>query len=407
MKFAILSSGFEPRLERMQPYRTLLEMGRQLEAAGHETLLVSDGLSRLPEQDRVYGLPVRRVRSIQRYRGRKNLELQMAVREESPDLVLWHLGLSSFLHQSLDQPFFAPVLGIVASPVHPPHKILRLGLRKLSSNLDLVAVHLLGALTPGVLIRRALGPGGLRGLITLSEATRQYLVAKGAPAGRVWVVPPGVGDAWLDAPRSRKVRRQLRTELRLTDDDFVVTYFGSPAPVRGLFTMLEAASQVAPMHPQLRLLILSRRRADEWGRQAQRLHSRISRNGLNGRIRVVEGFLEEADLIRHIAASDAVCLPFELLPSDVPLSVLEAMALERGVITTTVASLPELVGTDRGFLVEPGQVSSLAEQLEEAARHPNLVEARGRRAREYVQTQRTWDEMGKVLEAAVREASHG
>jgi len=157
----------------------------------------------------------------------------------------------------------------------------------------------------------------------------------------------------------------------------------------------------------LRLQVLSRRRADEWGRQAERLDGRVSGNGLNGRIRVVEGFLEEADLIQHIAASDAVCLPFELLPSDVPLSILEAMALEQGVITTAVASIPELVGTDRGFLVEPGAVGSLAAQLREVAGDPEMVRERGQRARDFVQTQRTWEEMGQVLEQVLREASHG
>lgn len=407
MKVTILSSGFETRQERIQPVRTLLEMGRQLQAAGHEAALVSDGASRLPEMDEVAGLPVRRVSSVQLYRGGHNADLRAAVDGQSPDLVLWHLGMSSFLHQTLHQPFSAPTIGIVASPIHRPREILRLGWQKLSSNLDLVGVHLLGALTPGFLIRRALGPGGLHGLITLSEATRQYLLEKGAPTDRVWVVPPGVGAAWLEAPRNAAARRALRSELGFAEEDFVVTYFGSPAPVRGLFTLIEAAADIAVAYPQLRLQILSRRWADEWGRQSERLDGRSSGNGLNGRIRVVEGYLEEPDLIQHIGASDAVCLPFELLPSDVPLSILEAMALEQGVITTAVASIPELVGIDRGFLVEPGAVDALAEQLQEAAEHPDVVRERGRRARAFVQTQRTWEEMGRVLEQVVREASHG
>jgi glycosyltransferase involved in cell wall biosynthesis len=171
--------------------------------------------------------------------------------------------------------------------------------------------------------------------------------------------------------------------------------------------LLEAASEIAPAFPQLRLLILSRRRSGEWRQQAMRLNRLISNNGLDGRVRVVDGFLEEADLIRYVASSDTVCLPFELLPSDVPLSILEAMALERGVITTEVASIPELVGTDRGFLVEPGMVRSLAEQLGEAIARPDRVQEHGMRARAHVRTHRTWEEMGKVLEQALREASRG
>ena len=242
MRAAIVSSGFEPRALRLQPHRTLLEMGRQLVALGHGVVLLSDGADRLPQQETLWGLPVRRVRSIRLFRGRQNRSLMVAIEQASPDLLLWHLGLCSFAYQALRGRFSVPVVGILTSPIHRPQEILRLGPAKLSSNPGMVATHLAGTLVPGHWIRRAFGQGGLHGAITFSETTRQYLVDRGVPAGQIWTVPPGVDPDWLPAERSAADRQAVRCRCGFGSQDWVVTYFGSPAPVRGLYTLLRGAA---------------------------------------------------------------------------------------------------------------------------------------------------------------------
>jgi len=402
VKVAIISIGFESRSLRLQPYRTLLEMGRQLVTLGHEVVLISDGASYLPVQDQALGLPIRRVRSARLFRIWHNPSLLAAIAQESPDLLLWHLSLSSFIHQDLDHRFSQPTVGILTSPFHRALEILRLGPTKLSSNLDLVMTHLIGSWVPGILIRRAFAEGGLRGVITLSEATRQHLVQKGAPSDQVWIVPPGVDSRWLDTCISEADRRELRRQLGFGDGDCVVTYFGSPAPVRGVYTMLRAVELAAQSYPQLRLLILSRRWANEWKRQTARLNCLIERDGLKRRVRLVDGFLSQQELIRYIVAGDVVCLPFELVPSDVPLSILEAMALGQGVITTTVACIPELVSSDRGFLIPPASTSSLMQQLQAIAETPRIAQERGQRAKAYVKAYRTCAGMGQMLQKVLK-----
>jgi glycosyltransferase involved in cell wall biosynthesis len=118
---------------------------------------------------------------------------------------------------------------------------------------------------------------------------------------------------------------------------------------------------------------------------------------------VVDGFLPHQELLRHVAAGDVVCLPFEMVPSDVPLSILEAMALERSVITTKIACIPELVDNDRGFLIPSASVRSLAQQLQMVAQTPAVAQARGRRAKVYVQTHRTSRNMRQRLQQILKE----
>jgi glycosyltransferase involved in cell wall biosynthesis len=66
-------------------------------------------------------------------------------------------------------------------------------------------------------------------------------------------------------------------------------------------------------------------------------------------------------------ATDIVALPFELVPADAPLSILEAQALGKPIVTTRVASLPEMAAAGVSYLAEPADPVSLAQALLEAA----------------------------------------
>jgi glycosyltransferase involved in cell wall biosynthesis len=405
MRVAIISSNLVPSLARLQPYRTLLEMGRELLTRGHETIFISDGGPDFPAEDTVSGLEIRRVTSVQLFRGRQNPDFVEAVNTVAPDVILWHLGLGSFTHQQFSDVFSQPTIAVVTSPAHQFKEILHTTPRAIGSNIDLVATHLFGGLVPNRLIRSAFRQDALDGAIVLSNATRQYLMERGAPPDRTWVVPPGIDEDWLKVSLDDGDRKNLRRELGFSDDDFVVTYFGSPAPVRGIFTFIQAVQELATAYPQLKILVLSRRTKERWVREAARLDKVVSRDG--DLIRVVDGYLDLHDLIRHVSVGDAVCLPFELLPSDVPLSILEAMAVGQAVITTRVACIPELVKDERGFLVEPGSVKSIANCLQKIVVDPKTTKVHQEHARAYVEAHRKWSDMGERLEQVLVSVHHG
>lgn len=402
MKIVILSNQIEARTARLQPNRTLIDMGLTLKALGHEVMIFSNQIrsSREPENE-VDGLKVLRLKNTRLFRGLSNHELIEAVKEENPDRIIWHLSLFSYFHQQLNTPFKQPVLGVITSPIHSAGEMFKLGARKLATNLDLVVMHLLGYFVPGFLVRHAFQKGGLQSAITLSERTRSFLISKGAPADRIHVVSPGVGDKWLDSAPGVKQREAIREQLGYLANDLVISYFGSPAPVRGLHTILEALTTASDTVPDLKLLILSRKRPGEWGKESAKLHTLITHFGLEKRVRVIEGFLDEDSLIGHILASDLVCLPFEIVPSDVPLSILEAMALKRAVISTKVASIPEILAEGRGFLITPGSAAELSSMFTHLYHNPEAGADRANRAHDYVNTQRTWQAMKIDLSAAL------
>jgi glycosyltransferase involved in cell wall biosynthesis len=82
----------------------------------------------------------------------------------------------------------------------------------------------------------------------------------------------------------------------------------------------------------------------------------------------VIGRIPPSEVPSWIAAADVLCQPSLLEPFG--LATLEAMALERTVIATTIGGPPEFVTPAAGILIDPHDPSALAQALADATTYP-------------------------------------
>ncbi len=118
---------------------------------------------------------------------------------------------------------------------------------------------------------------------------------------------------------------------------------------------------------------------------------------LDDMVKFTQGLLAKEDLITLIQTSNAIALPFKFLLNEPPLSVLETMALSKPLVTTRVSGLPELIGSDRGLLIEPGNAEELAKAIYYVAKNPEEADAIGKRAAEYISKLPDWSKLAKYL----------
>ena len=98
------------------------------------------------------------------------------------------------------------------------------------------------------------------------------------------------------------------------------------------------------------------------------IEDRIRRAGLEGRVRVA-GWMSASQVRDEILRSRALVLPS--FAEGLPVVIMEALALGRPVITTSVAGTPELVTAGQtGWLVPAGSVEALVDALREALSAP-------------------------------------
>jgi len=94
------------------------------------------------------------------------------------------------------------------------------------------------------------------------------------------------------------------------------------------------------------------------------------RHRLEGRPGIrIAGRIPQARVPSWIAACDVLCQPSLIEPFGQ--ATLEAMAMERSVVATTVGGPPEFVSAAAGVLVEPLELADLVEALDRAARLPS------------------------------------
>jgi glycosyltransferase involved in cell wall biosynthesis len=299
-------------------------------------------------------------------------------RSLNADVLLWHVGRTSFLVPPVVpdwQREAPPIVGIWTSPIYQLGELRRLGCGALFRAPCLSSPHLLGLLVRGRVVCEALQTGWLSGLAVECEHTSARLIALGIAKHRVHVLRPVIDPSWFQIRLDPRERRTVRRQMGVKDEDLLVGTFGPSEPLRGLPDLLSALAIARAERPGLRLLAFCRPQHDgkvDSGALAQR----VARVGGEEWAQLVGGWIEPTTLARNLAACDLIALPFRLVPSDVPLSVLEAMALGRPLVVTDVSCLPELVPRGTGLVVPPAAPRALAEAI--------LLLSRGRGLREHL-----------------------
>jgi len=357
----LISGGIHARNMRLQPWRYLGEVATELRRQGHEVTVITEGVETAVSAPHLY-----RISSISNRLWQENRQLLQTIAKIQPDIILWHIGLTSFLHQRFDPGLDVPVVGVFTSPIYETSDLTRISVQRMVAGRQISSIHTIGALLPNRLLRQmASRSKHLQQLVVQTETTGHQLQQSHLSRLPISVIPPGVDTVWENGRFTPT--NQLRKELGYDKTDVVVLYFGSPAPLRGLHTLIEAVRMVETAVPTIKLLILSRRRADELLEEDAELRQLLANPAMQARSQIISGYLEPENLVKHISVADIVALPFELVPSDAPLSLLEAKALGKPVVTTQVACLPELVADGLHYLAQPADAVSLAHALMQAA----------------------------------------
>ena len=223
----------------------------------------------------------------------------------------------------------------------------------------------------------------MRQVLVTSRATKRALLAYDVDPGRILVVEPGTDAAPL-APRRRGGSLRMLCVATLI-------------PRKGHDLLFEA---LAPLMPRWHLSCvgsLTRSPAT-----VAALRSQLQRLRLDRPV-ALAGEIDSAALAHAYAQADLFVLPTRF--EGYGMAVAEALAQGLPVISTRVGAIPELVGSNAGLLVEPGNVGALRAALERVLTEPDLLNALTRGAEAVRGTLPRWQDscalMSRILEQAL------
>jgi len=190
-------------------------------------------------------------------------------------------------------------------------------------------------------------------IITVSNATKNYVLSLGAKPEKIRVLHNGV-DLVRFKPIARK-REEMRRKLGIPPNSIVPVTVRRLVYKNGIDTLIESANMTVKKNPNIIFLVVGK------GPDMNSVQMRIRQLGIENNFRLT-GFVNDEDLPSYYNTADFFVLPSKS-GEGLPLVALEAMACGLSVIATNVGGISEILMEDYGKLVPSNQPELLAEAI--------------------------------------------
>ena len=198
-------------------------------------------------------------------------------------------------------------------------------------------------------------------LVVLSERSRQTMADRyGIPPTSIAVIPHGVPDLPFIDPARVKDRFGLTGRA-------VVLGFGLLGPNKRYELVIEALARIVDRLPEAIFVIVGathpelRRRQGETYRSM--LQERVRRLGLEDHVRFVDTYVDQADLMGWLLASDVFVTPYGSAQQAVSGTLAYALAAGKAIVSTPYDYAQELLADGRGLLTPFDDVAAMADAL--------------------------------------------
>lgn len=234
---------------------------------------------------------------------------------------------------------------------------------------------------------------------TLTDAMRQIIIDRTEMATPPSLLPNAV-DSHRFTPRPRDM--SVLAQLNWPTDTPVIGYAGSFVDYEGLDLLIDALAILRERGMHFRALLIGD------GATHAEVVDRAQRKGLADWI-CFTGRVPHQEVDRLYSVIDLCAYPRRLTTATVavsPLKPFEAMALRKTVLVSDVPALAEIAGNqERAMVFAHDDAGALADALGDAIRYPDAAERRKDAARNWVETERSWNAVGEAFATILKETS--
>ncbi len=198
-------------------------------------------------------------------------------------------------------------------------------------------------------------------IMTVSEEDRQAAIKLGiAKPDKVETIYNGVDTSHYYAGRfSDTERAEYRATFGIPPSAQVIGIMGRLVREKGFFEFFEAAAEVIKVHPNCWFMVVGDLLPSDYDGKRDELTQHIERLGMTGRT-VFTGMVD--DPAPPLSAMDIFCLPS--YREGMPISLLEAMAMELPAVATDVRGCrEEVIDGETGWLIPVRDSVALTEKL--------------------------------------------
>jgi len=326
MNIAIYIADLTKTNQHLMPWRTILEVLHEAQICGHKTLLLSGQNNTNNISVSTTYNNIETVRAPKPFSTANRAILAKLLTERQIDTLYFPIAFSRDYRplQELEKQSSCHLVWYVPGGWFTPKQTLKaikyLGLKP-------VLPYLLQAFMPKRYFIKKLTSIGERAIVTMSKYTGEQLQANGYKGDLIFAAPPGKSP--IKKATEQGITFAEYSDLLTTTKYFL--FFGPPNPIRGVPQIIKAFSNLSRLRKDVKLVCLFRGDANINPTLVQNL---ITAANLGDQIICLWSSVNGTDLDLFIKHCFAVLKPFLIVPSEIPLAVLETAGYSKPVIGT-------------------------------------------------------------------------
>ncbi len=372
------------------PWRYVCEAAEYFKNNGHQVIIASigdtEGVSKLNNENLL-------VNNVRKNKTALYSDIKRLIDEYSIDVIFWPTSWRERKHRletlgKLDKPIIGYFPGGIYTVKDVLYAFRRIGLRA-------SIPYILEAIIPRRRQLSRLRDNGIKDIIALSEWTAQCIRAYGWPENDITVTLPG-----KDASSNQDNIGLPEAFGAWLNDSIYIVFMGPPTPIRGAYELIEAFDKAADINGTVKLVCLFRSDA---GVDQSKMRSFLKTVKHTDRIYVLWESLDRHLLETYISNSYAIALPFVLVPSEIPLALIDAAAYGKPVITTNCGGTGKFV-EKYGVTVDLSDPNDFANKIITLIEDKSLHSSKCNQARLCFESHPTWDDMAEAWLSVAQKA---
>ena len=219
-------------------------------------------------------------------------------------------------------------------------------------------------------------------VVTISKAMKNELISRGISEDKIFVVPNGVDQRAFE-PRLKNVDLLRRIGL---EGKTVFGYIGTFYCFEGIDDLVDAFASFHNEEKNVALVLVG------GGETENRIKHQLDKLNIDDIVFV--GKVPHEKVVEYYSLMDIMVYPrksMRITELTTPLKPLEAMALGKPVVCSSVGGLIELVGADNGLFFPPGNRKILVECLKKLLHDIALREKIARNGKKRALLEKRWD----------------
>jgi glycosyltransferase involved in cell wall biosynthesis len=176
------------------------------------------------------------------------------------------------------------------------------------------------------------------------------------------------------------------------NNDTKLLYAGSPLKIRGFWNILEAFSSIERNDITLKILARGAKQ-----REMDKIMRYLATNEMCSRVSVVGGWSDSSSLRNEMCTADLLLLPFVIVPSELPVTLMESIASGTPVLVSDIDGLPDAVG-NAGVVTPHADIASLRKAILDFHRDRSKRGALQVACMKKREKMKTWKYVGKIWE---------